>query len=70
MIIAGRNRPELTPQRMGNEMVRFFLRIVSALVLFCPLTATAQDSTGTGIVVTYSGTVCGVSVSGTENVKK
>ena len=43
MIIAGRNRPELTPQRMGNEMVRFFLRIVSALVLFCPLTATAQD---------------------------
>src|SRR4029078_2024616 len=30
----------------------------------------AQDSTGTGIVVTYSGTVCGVSVSGTENVKK
>ena len=42
--------------------------------LNCPFAFTngtaAQDSTGKGIVVTYSGTVCGVSVSGTENVKK
>jgi hypothetical protein len=30
----------------------------------------ALDSTGTNIVVTYSGTVCGIPVSGTETVKK
>ena len=40
----------------------------------CPFAFTngtaAQDSTGSNIVVTYSGTVCGISVSGTETVKK
>jgi hypothetical protein len=30
----------------------------------------ALDSTGQNIVVTYSGTVCGIPVSGTENTKK
>ena len=40
----------------------------------CPFTFTngkaTQDSASTNVVVTYSGTVCGIPVSGTETVKK
>ena len=40
----------------------------------CPFSFTngkaTQDSTAGNIVVTYSGTVCGIPVSGTETVKK
>jgi hypothetical protein len=40
----------------------------------CPFTFTngkaTQDAAGSNIVVTYSGTVCGIPVSGTETVKK
>lgn len=40
----------------------------------CPFTFTngkaTQDSTSANVVVTYSGTVCGIPVSGTETVKK
>jgi len=40
----------------------------------CPFTFTngkaTQDSTSANVVVTYSGTVCGIPVNGTETVKK
>jgi predicted small secreted protein len=40
----------------------------------CPFSLTngkaVQDAASTNIVVTYSGTVCGIPVSGTETVKK
>jgi Fe-S cluster assembly iron-binding protein IscA len=40
----------------------------------CPFTFTngkaTQDSASTNVIVTYSGTVCGIPVSGTETVKK
>ena len=40
----------------------------------CPFTFSngkaTQDSGGTNVVVTYSGTVCGIPVSGTETVKR
>jgi hypothetical protein len=40
----------------------------------CPFTFTngkaQQDADGANVVVTYSGTVCGIPVSGTETVKK
>ena len=40
----------------------------------CPFTFTngkaVEDAAGTSIKVTYSGTVCGIPVSGTETVKK
>lgn len=40
----------------------------------CPFTFTngkaTQDAASTNVVVTYSGTVCGIPVSGTETVKK
>ena len=40
----------------------------------CPFTFTngkaTQDSASTNVVVTYSGTVCGIPVSGTETVRK
>jgi hypothetical protein len=40
----------------------------------CPFTFTNStatlDSTGQNVVVAYTGTVCGIPISGTENVKK
>ena len=48
--------------------------LVSQGGLNCPFSLTngkaVQDATSTNIVVTYSGTVCGIPVNGTETVKK
>jgi hypothetical protein len=48
--------------------------LVSQCGVNCPFTFTngkaTQDAAGTNVVVTYSGTVCGIPVSGTETVKK
>jgi hypothetical protein len=58
----------------GNSLAWAASGLVAQGGVNCPVSFTngkaTPDSTGATIAVTYSGTVCGIPVSGTETVKK